>query len=225
MREQSAGVFTANVGCWGHPELSGRSVLGIWFIVLVPRVEKLGRINGRLRRVGMRARYRATEHRHHTAGHGPRHRHRPAQAPHIPCMVSTTARSLSPFHARGQRLRSSITLASRVQPVANGLVAPTPCSPGDLDRPVDEDRHIPFPKRQQPQGLELDLSKVGNRLSTVPRRREALEERPRLTREGIGQVDPPRQEPRPAHSPQRAPARHLSGSRACHISQKMFVVP
>ena len=65
----------------------------------------------------------------------------------------------------GQRLRSPIPLASRVQLAANGFVAPTPCPPGDLDRRVDEDRHIPFLKRQQPQGLELDLSKVGNRLS------------------------------------------------------------
>lgn len=63
MREQSAGVFTANVECWGHPELSGRTqavcVLGTQLNVLVPTVEKLGMINGRLRQVRMGARHLA----------------------------------------------------------------------------------------------------------------------------------------------------------------------
>lgn len=88
-----------------------------------------------------------------------------AQTTHIPLHDVHSTRSSITVPFEGTEYPGLNPLASRVQPVANGFAARTPCPSGDLDRRVDEDRHIPFPKRQSPQGLELDLSKVGNRLS------------------------------------------------------------
>lgn len=134
--------------------------------------------------------------------------------------VHSARSSVTVLCERPEAPPGSVLLAPRVQPVANGLVAPTPCSPGDLDRRIDEDRHIPFPKRYPAARVRIRPVKSGEPTQRrVPRRSEASQVNAAGDWPGgpaaVGA--PPR--PFPTESSGASPVR----LRSCHISQKMFV--